>query len=108
MPGALRHVPGCQPAYSHPPKEGQIRIRGKVTVYETAAISRLSASIWSRRDWVPPTAFRAIAEKLRQGLFDNERKKPIPAMPRHIGITSDRCRRATYSRCWAGAAPEYP
>ena len=73
------------------PKEGdQIRIRGKVTVYENRGDFQIicehlePAGLGALQQ-----AFEQLREKLRQeGLFDNERKKPIPAMPRHIGIVT--------------------
>jgi exodeoxyribonuclease VII large subunit len=73
------------------PREGdQVRIRGKVTVYENRGDFQIicehlePAGLGALQQ-----AFEQLREKLRQeGLFDNERKKPIPGMPRHIGIVT--------------------
>lgn len=73
------------------PKEGdQLRIRGKVTVYENRGDFQIicehlePAGLGALQQ-----AFEELREKLRlEGLFDHERKKPVPAMPRHIGIVT--------------------
>lgn len=73
------------------PKEGdQIRIRGKVTLYENRGDFQIIV------EHIEPAglgalqqAFEALKRKLQgEGLFDPARKKPIPAMPRHIGVVT--------------------
>ncbi|MBE0484519.1 exodeoxyribonuclease VII large subunit [Marinobacter sp.] len=71
------------------PREGdQIRIRGKVTLYENRGDFQIivehmePAGIGALQQ-----AFEALKLKLHaEGLFDPARKKPIPSMPRHIGV----------------------
>ncbi|MGC8119176.1 exodeoxyribonuclease VII large subunit [Marinobacter sp. VGCF2001] len=71
------------------PKEGdQIRIRGKVTLYENRGDFQIivehlePAGLGALQQ-----AFEALKAKLHsEGLFDPARKKPIPAPPRHIGV----------------------
>lgn len=71
------------------PKEGdQVRIRGKVSLYENRGDFQVIA------EHIEPAglgslqqAFEALKLKLNQeGLFDPARKKPIPFPPRHIGV----------------------
>jgi exodeoxyribonuclease VII large subunit len=71
------------------PKEGdQIRIRGKVTLYENRGDFQIIV------EHVEPAgagalqqAFEALKARLQQeGLFDDARKKPLPTLPRHIGV----------------------
>lgn len=73
------------------PKEGdQVRIRGKVSLYENRGDYQIIA------EHIEPAglgalqqAFEALKQKLQQeGLFDEGRKKPIPALPRHIGVVT--------------------
>lgn len=73
------------------PKEGdQIRIRGKVTVYENRGDFQIICEHMEPAGLgALQQAFEQLREKLRlEGLFNNERKKPIPGMPRHIGIVT--------------------
>ncbi|MBS3803386.1 MAG: exodeoxyribonuclease VII large subunit [Oleiphilaceae bacterium] len=74
-----------------PPKEGdQVRIRGKVSLYENRGDFQIIA------EHLEPAglgalqqAFEALKRKLQQeGLFDPARKKPIPALPLHIGVVT--------------------
>ncbi len=71
------------------PREGdQIRIRGKVTLYENRGDFQIIV------EHLEPAglgglqqAVGALEARLRsEGLFDPARKKPIPATPRHIGV----------------------
>ena len=71
------------------PKEGeQIRIRGKVTLYENRGDFQIIV------EHIEPAglgalqqAFEELKRKLQQeGLFDTARKKPLPTTPRHIGV----------------------
>ncbi|WP_394131708.1 exodeoxyribonuclease VII large subunit [Marinobacter nauticus] len=73
------------------PREGdQIRIRGKVTLYENRGDFQIIV------EHLEPTglgalqqAFEALKARLQgEGLFDPARKKPIPATPRHIGVVT--------------------
>lgn len=73
------------------PKEGdQVRIRGKVTLYENRGDFQIIV------EHVEPAgagalqqAFEALKARLQQeGLFDTERKRPIPTLPRHIGVVT--------------------
>ncbi|MFL1453513.1 exodeoxyribonuclease VII large subunit [Marinobacter sp. GN3S48] len=73
------------------PKEGdQIRIRGKVTLYENRGDFQIivehlePAGLGALQQ-----AFEELKRKLQlEGLFDAARKKPIPAVPRHIGVVT--------------------
>ncbi|MAL33989.1 MAG: exodeoxyribonuclease VII large subunit, partial [Marinobacter sp.] len=71
------------------PREGdQIRIRGKVTLYENRGDFQIivehlePAGLGALQQ-----AFEALKARLQgEGLFDPARKKPIPATTRHIGV----------------------
>jgi len=73
------------------PREGdQIRIRGKVTLYENRGDFQIivehlePAGLGALQQ-----AFEALKARLQgEGLFDRARKKPIPATPRHIGVVT--------------------
>jgi exodeoxyribonuclease VII large subunit len=73
------------------PKNGQkILARGDITVYEKGGQYQLTA-----KEIVPvgigplELAFRQLFEKLSaEGLFDEDRKKPIPEFPTRIGIVT--------------------
>jgi exodeoxyribonuclease VII large subunit len=68
----------------------QVLARGRVTVYEPRGEYQLSA------DYVEPMgqgplelAFRQICERLeKEGLFDESRKRPLPFLPRRVGIVT--------------------
>ncbi|NMT63909.1 exodeoxyribonuclease VII large subunit [Marinobacter orientalis] len=71
------------------PAEGeQVRIRGKVTLYENRGDFQIIV------EHIEPAglgalqqAFEELKRKLQQeGLFDIARKKPLPTTPRHIGV----------------------
>ena len=73
------------------PKEGeQVRIRGKVTLYENRGDFQIIV------EHIEPAglgalqqAFEELKRKLHQeGLFNVARKKPLPTMPRHIGVVT--------------------
>jgi exodeoxyribonuclease VII large subunit len=71
------------------PKEGdQVRIRGKVTLYENRGDFQIIVEhIEPAGAGALQQAFEALKARLQQeGLFSTERKKPIPALPRHIGV----------------------
>lgn len=74
-----------------PPREGdQIRIRGKVTLYENRGDFQIVVEHMEPAGLGPlQQAFDALKMKLQaEGLFDPARKKPIPATPRHIGVVT--------------------
>jgi len=68
----------------------QVVVRGRVTIYEDRGELQVSA------EYVEPKgagalqiAFEQLKAKLEaEGLFDSARKKPIPALPRRIGIVT--------------------
>src|SRR5579863_1683022 len=73
------------------PEDGlQVVVRGRVTIYEDRGEMQISA------EYVEPKgagalqiAFEQLKAKLEaEGLFDSARKKPIPALPRCIGIVT--------------------
>ncbi|ADP97816.1 exodeoxyribonuclease VII large subunit [Marinobacter adhaerens] len=74
-----------------PPKEGdQVRIRGKVTLYENRGDFQIIV------EHVEPAglgalqqAFEELKRKLlAEGLFEQASKKPLPSLPRHIGVVT--------------------
>jgi exodeoxyribonuclease VII large subunit len=73
------------------PKNGQkVRVRGDITVYEKGGNYQLSA-----KEILPvgigplELAFRQLYEKLSgEGLFEVERKKPIPQYPSRVGVVT--------------------
>src|SRR2546422_4718838 len=68
----------------------QIVLRGRVTVYEDRGELQISAEyIEPKGAGALQIAFEQLKAKLgAEGLFDQSRKKPIPPMPRHIGIVT--------------------
>lgn len=73
------------------PKEGdQVRIRGKVTLYENRGDFQIIV------EHIEPAglgalqqAFEELKRKLQtEGLFELGRKKPVPALPVHIGVVT--------------------
>ena len=72
-----------------PPKEGdQIRIRGKVTLYENRGDFQIIVEHLEPAGLGPlQQAFDALKLKLQtEGLFDPARKTPLPVTPGHIGV----------------------
>ncbi|WP_309043280.1 exodeoxyribonuclease VII large subunit [Marinobacter sediminicola] len=73
------------------PKEGdQVRIRGKVTLYENRGDFQIivehlePAGLGALQQ-----AFEELKHKLQsEGLFEVGRKKPIPTLPAHIGVVT--------------------
>lgn len=72
-----------------PPKEGdQVRIRGKVTLYENRGDFQIIV------EHIEPAGLGALQQtfeelKLKlqaEGLLDQSQKKPLPSTPRHIGV----------------------
>lgn len=73
------------------PENGmQVIIRGRVTVYDERGELQLQAEfIEPKGAGALQLAFEQLKAKLAaEGLFDSERKKPIPALPRRIGIVT--------------------
>lgn len=71
------------------PKEGQsVLIRGHLTLYEAKGEYQIIVDyIEPRGAGALQAAFEALKEKLRgEGLFDPGRKRPIPSLPRRIGL----------------------
>lgn len=73
------------------PKEGdQVRIRGKVTLYENRGDFQIIV------EHIEPAglgalqqAFEELKRKLQaEGLFEERRKKPVPTLPAHIGVVT--------------------
>src|SRR5437868_634569 len=73
------------------PEDGmQVVLRGRVTVYEGRGELQLSAEYLEPKGaGALQVAFEQLKAKLEaEGLFDAGRKKPIPLLPRHIGIVT--------------------
>ena len=68
----------------------QVMVRGRVTVYEDRGELQISAEyIEPKGAGALQIAFEQLKAKLgAEGLFDQSRKKPIPPMPRRIGIVT--------------------
>ena len=82
---------GSQRALAFELKDGlKIRIFGEISVYEASGQYQIivrkaeEAGKGSLQE-----AFEALKKKLAaEGLFDESRKKPIPVLPRHVGIVT--------------------
>jgi exodeoxyribonuclease VII large subunit len=73
------------------PENGmQIVVRGRVTVYEDRGELQISAEYLEPKGaGALQIAFEQLKAKLEaEGLFESGRKKPIPALPRRIGIVT--------------------
>jgi exodeoxyribonuclease VII large subunit len=73
------------------PENGmQIVARGRVTIYEARGEMQLSAEYLEPKGaGALQIAFEQLKARLEaEGLFDAARKKPIPALPRRIGIVT--------------------
>ncbi len=73
------------------PKEGdQVRIRGKVTLYENRGDFQIIVEHMEPAGLgALQQAFEELKRKLlAEGLFDNARKKPLPSLPKHIGVVT--------------------
>ncbi|HEX9119874.1 MAG TPA: exodeoxyribonuclease VII large subunit, partial [Terriglobales bacterium] len=73
------------------PADGMAVIaRGRVTVYEARGELQLSAQYLEPRGaGALQIAFEQLKQKLAaEGLFDQARKQPIPALPRSIGVVT--------------------
>jgi exodeoxyribonuclease VII large subunit len=75
------------------PKDGiQVRVRGEITVYERGGNYQIIVrSMEEGGKGVLQARFEALKEKLqKEGLFAEERKRPIPILPRHVGVVTSR------------------
>jgi len=73
------------------PENGlQVVARGRVTIYEARGELQLSAEYLEPKGaGALQIAFEQLKAKLQaEGLFDQERKKPVPALPKRIGIVT--------------------
>jgi exodeoxyribonuclease VII large subunit len=71
------------------PEDGMhVLLRGRVTIYESRGELQLSAEYLEPKGaGALQVAFEQLKAKLEaEGLFDALRKKPIPALPRRIGV----------------------
>jgi exodeoxyribonuclease VII large subunit len=68
----------------------QVILRGRVTVYEARGDLQLSAEYLEPKGaGALQIAFEQLKAKLQaEGLFESARKKPIPALPRCIGVVT--------------------
>jgi len=68
----------------------QVVARGRVTVYEDRGELQISAEYLEPKGaGALQIAFEQLKAKLEaEGLFESSRKKPIPLLPRHIGIVT--------------------
>jgi exodeoxyribonuclease VII large subunit len=73
------------------PENGmQVVVRGRVTIYEDRGELQIAGEYMEPKG---AGALQIASEQLKarleaEGLFENSRKKPIPAMPRRIGIVT--------------------
>src|SRR5579864_3452526 len=73
------------------PENGlHVLTRGRVTVYESRGELQLSAEYLEPKGaGALQIAFEELKAKLQaEGLFDASRKKPLPALPRRIGVVT--------------------
>ena len=80
---------GCNQMLRFTPKDGtQVLIYGKISVYEKRGNYQMYAERMEPKGiGALQLAFEQLKERLRkEGLFDESRKKPIPHLPRKIGI----------------------
>ena len=73
------------------PENGmQVVARGRVTVYDSRGELQLSAEYLEPKGaGALQMAFEQLKAKLgAEGLFDESRKKPIPALPRRVGVVT--------------------
>ena len=73
------------------PENGmQVVVRGRVTIYEDRGELQISAEYLEPKGaGALQIAFEQLKAKLEaEGLFDSARKKPVPTLPRRIGIVT--------------------
>jgi exodeoxyribonuclease VII large subunit len=82
---------GSQRGMKFVPKDGlQVRVFGEVTVYERGGnyqilVRRMEAG----GKGALQARFEALKEKLlKEGLFDESRKRPLPTLPQHVGLVT--------------------
>ena len=68
----------------------QVVVRGRVTIYEDRGELQISAEYLEPKGaGALQVAFEQLKAKLEaEGLFDSARKKPIPSLPRRIGLVT--------------------
>lgn len=95
------------------PADGlEVVAEGKVDFYEVrSAIQLYADKLTPRGEGALELAFRQLREKLAgEGLFEPERRKPVPRFPRAVGVITSptgaavRDIRRTLHRRWAGLA----
>ena len=82
---------GSQRGMTGEPRDGMlVRVFGEITVYERGGNYQiLVRRLEEAGQGSMQARFEALKEKLfREGLFDPTRKKPLPRLPRHIGIVT--------------------
>ncbi len=87
----LFYRPGFRSASNIPLRDGiQVQARGVMTVYEARGQYQLNVSlIQPAGEGLLAARFEALKRKLAaEGLFDAERKKPIPRFPKAIGVVT--------------------
>jgi exodeoxyribonuclease VII large subunit len=69
-----------------------VRCQGKLTIYEGRGRFQLQVSVIEPAgSGALALAFEALKQKLlAEGLFDSSRKRPLPFLPRRIGVVSSR------------------
>jgi exodeoxyribonuclease VII large subunit len=74
----------------HPADGLEVVVEGKVDVYDAQGRLQLYAErITPRGEGALELAFRQLKQKLQEeGLFEPDRKKPIPRLPRAIGVVT--------------------
>ncbi len=74
----------------HPADGMKVRAYGHITLYEVQGRYQLRCTMLEDAGLGDlHKAFEALKKKLKEeGLFDQDRKKPIPRLPRHIGIVT--------------------
>ena len=67
-----------------------VKVRGKISLFEGRGdYQAIADTVEPAGDGALRLAFEALKEKLAgEGLFASERKRPLPAHPRRIGIVS--------------------
>ncbi len=82
---------GGQRAVAFELKDGlKVRIYGEISVYEASGQYQIIVrKVEEAGKGSLQEAFEALKKKLAaEGLFDESRKKPIPVLPRHVGIVT--------------------